>query len=56
MEPSGDDDLWVQLGNGVLRAGEDERTPERLSTGTLLGGRAIRASLAGSDYYRTLAR
>ena len=53
VEPWGDEEVLVQLGDGVFRVGNDERIPERLCFDTVLGGRALRANLSGCDYYRT---
>jgi hypothetical protein len=53
VEPWGDEQVLVSLGNGVFRVGEENRSPERIRFDTLLNGRAIRANLSGCDYYRT---
>jgi CubicO group peptidase (beta-lactamase class C family) len=53
VEPWGDEERLVPLGNGVFRIGHDERTPERLRFDTVLKSRALRANLSGCDYYRT---
>jgi D-alanyl-D-alanine carboxypeptidase len=51
--PSGEETELVPLADGVFRVGTDERLPERLRFDTILDGRALRANLAGCDYYRT---
>lgn len=53
VEPGGDEEVLVALGNGVFRIGHEERSPERLCFDTILSGRALRANLSGCDYYRT---
>ncbi len=53
IEPGGDEEALVPLGNGVFRVGADERSPERLRLGTVLDGQTIRANLSCCDYYRT---
>jgi CubicO group peptidase (beta-lactamase class C family) len=53
LEPWGDEEVLVQLRDGMFRVGSDERIPERLCFDTLLGGRTLRANLSGCDYYRT---
>jgi hypothetical protein len=53
VQPGGDEEVLVQLGDGLFRVGEDERIPERLCFDTILSGRALRVSLSGCDYYRT---
>ena len=40
------------LAGGVFRAGEHDWSPERLAFDTVLGGRAQRAVLSGTPYYR----
>lgn len=51
--PSGEETALVPLADGAFRIGEDERLPERLRFDTVVGGQALRANLAGCDYYRT---
>jgi D-alanyl-D-alanine carboxypeptidase len=51
--PSGEETGLVPLAEGLFRVGEDERLPERLHFDTVVGGQALRANLAGCDYYRT---
>ena len=53
VEPAGDEEVLVPLGNGVFRIGHDDRSPERLCLYSILNGRALRANLSGCDYYRT---
>jgi hypothetical protein len=40
------------LGDDLFRVGEPEWTPERLRFDTIVGGRAQRAVLSGTPYYR----
>jgi hypothetical protein len=40
------------LGNAIFRVGDDEWSPERLCCDTVIGGRAQRAVLSGTPYYR----
>ncbi len=51
--PDGSETVLVPLGDGSFRVGEDERLPERLRFGMVVGGKAIRAELSGGAYYRT---
>jgi D-alanyl-D-alanine carboxypeptidase len=51
--PWGEERGLVPLAEGLFRVGEDERLPERLRFDTVVGGQALRANLAGCDYYRT---
>jgi D-alanyl-D-alanine carboxypeptidase len=53
VEPDGDEEVLVQLGDGVFRVGADERIPERLCFDPVLGGQALHANLSGCDFYRT---
>lgn len=53
IEPWGDEQVLVSLGDGVFRVGDEGRSPERIRFDTLLKGQAIRANLSGCDYYRT---
>ena len=53
VEPQGDEEVLVPLGDGVFRIGHDEHIPERLRFDNILSGRALRANLSGCDYYRT---
>ncbi len=53
IEPWGDEEILVPLGEGVFRIGDDERSPERLRFDTVKGGQVTRANLSGCDYYRT---
>jgi hypothetical protein len=40
------------LGEGLFRAGADERSPERLRFDTIIGGAALRAVYSGCPLYR----
>jgi D-alanyl-D-alanine carboxypeptidase len=53
VEPWGDEEVLVPLGDGLFRVGEDKRSPERLRFHTIPSGQALRANLSGCDYYRT---
>jgi CubicO group peptidase (beta-lactamase class C family) len=53
VEPEGDEEALVPLGDGLFRVGEDGHSPERLRFDTILDGQALRANLSGCDYYRT---
>lgn len=53
IEPDGDTQALVPLSEGAFRIGQDERLPEVIRFGTLIGGLARRANVSGCDYYRT---
>jgi CubicO group peptidase (beta-lactamase class C family) len=56
IHPSGDEEPLVPLGGSVFRAGEDDRSPERIRFDTILNGQALRANLSCGDCYRTFTR
>lgn len=43
----------VPLGDGVFRAGAEEWSPERISFGPVVNGRATRMKFSGVEFYRT---
>ena len=43
----------VPLGDGMFRAGAEEWSPERLSFGPVVNGRATRMKFSGVEFYRT---
>jgi len=53
VDPSGDEEPLVPLGNGVFRVGKDDRLPERIRFDTIIDGRAFRANLSCGECYRT---
>jgi len=56
--PGGDPDGFMEeqplvpLGDGSFRAGDDPAGPERITFDALVEGRALRATLSGTDYWR----
>jgi CubicO group peptidase (beta-lactamase class C family) len=56
IEPSGDEEPLVPLGDGIFRVGEEERSPERIRFASILNGQALRANLSCGEYYRTFTR
>jgi D-alanyl-D-alanine carboxypeptidase len=53
VEPWGEEENLVPLGDGVFRVGREAQSPERLRFDAVLQGRALRANLSGCDHYRT---
>ena len=43
----------MPIGDGMFRVGADEWSPERLSFGPVVNGRATRMKFSGVDFYRT---
>ena len=46
----------VPLGDGVFRAGAEEWSPERISFGPVVNGRATRMKFSGVEFYRTFTQ
>jgi CubicO group peptidase (beta-lactamase class C family) len=53
IEPRGEEEALVPVGDRLFRVGEDECSPERIRFGPILGGQAIHANLSGCEAYRT---
>ncbi len=52
VEPSGDEESLVPLGEDTFRIGDDPASPERLRFDAVVNGEALRANRPGCDYYR----
>ena len=52
VEPSGDEEVLVEVEPGCFRIGTEEFLPERLCFETFISGQALRATLSGCPYYR----
>lgn len=52
VEPSGDEEVLVEVEPGCFRIGAEEFLPERLCFETFISGQALRATLSGCPYYR----
>ena len=56
VAPEGTEDVLVPLGApGLFRVGLDPASPERLQFDTVISGRALRSTLSGVSYYRSLS-
>jgi len=53
VDPSGEEEPLVPLGNGLFRVGEDERSPERIRFDAIINEKAFRANMSGVECYRT---
>jgi len=53
VQPSGEEQELVELGQGSFRVGSDERCPERLRFFALVNGKANRVDVSGQVYART---
>jgi hypothetical protein len=52
VDPMGDEQPLIPLGEAVFRIGDDECSPERLSFDAIINGRARRANLSNVEFYR----
>jgi hypothetical protein len=53
VEPSGEEEPLVPLGNDLFRVGEDERSPERIRFDAIINKKAFRANMSCVECYRT---
>jgi hypothetical protein len=55
IDPSGTETKLVMLdkGRALFRLGEDEHEPESIRFDTVVNSHALRATIAGGDYYHT---
>ena len=52
LTPEGYEERLVPLDHGTFRIGTEPRSPERLTFGEIVSGRALRLNLSGTEYYR----
>ena len=53
--PDGSEEMLTPLKAGWFRVGTDKRSPERIRFDVLYGGKAMRATMPGSEWWRTAA-
>lgn len=56
VHPSGQEDVLVELEDGLFRVGRDDRLPERIRFGAVVDNKAFRADLSGIEFCRTFTR
>jgi len=56
VHPSGEEDVLVELRDGLFRVGEDDRLPERIRFGAVINKKAHRADLSCIEFCRTFTR
>jgi len=55
VQPSGEEEALVSIGDGVFRVGEEDRSPERIRFDVILNNQSLRANFSISEYYRSFS-